>query len=72
MYETLLVKNRITEASRVWNVDESGVDDIPKVGKTVGIKGEIAVQTVSGDRGVCSTFLKYTNVQSGTSTNGYP
>ena len=43
----------------IWNVDESGLPDIPKKRLVVGVKGEPASQTVSGEQPENTTVLTY-------------
>ena len=45
--------------NNIWNIDESGVQDVPKTQKVIGIKGECAFQTVCEDKGQTSTVLTY-------------
>ena len=43
----------------IWNIDESGVQDVPKTQKVIGIKAECAFQTVSDDKGQTSTVVTH-------------
>ena len=35
--------------NHIWNVDESGLGDVPKPQKVIGVTGERSFQTVSGE-----------------------
>ena len=37
--------------NNIWNIDKSGVQDVPKSWKVIGVKGEHAFQTVYSDKG---------------------
>ena len=45
--------------NNIWNIDESGVQDVPKNQKVIRIKGERAFQTVCEDKGQTSTVVTY-------------
>ena len=45
--------------NNIWNIDESGVQDVPKTQKVIGIKGECAFQTMCKDKGQTSTVVTY-------------
>ena len=45
--------------NNIWNIDESGVQNVPKSQKVIGVKGERAFQTVSSDKGQTSTVVTY-------------
>ena len=45
--------------NNIWNIYESGVQDVPKTQKVIGIKGECAFQTVSDDKRHTSTVVTY-------------
>ena len=45
--------------NHIWNVDESGVGDVPAEGTVIGVKGETAFQTVSGELSQNTTVLTY-------------
>ena len=47
--------------NNIWNIDESGVQDVPRSQKVIGVKGEHAFQTVSGDKGQTTTVVTYIN-----------
>ena len=43
----------------IWNVDESGLPDIPKKRLVIGVKGEPASQTVSGEQPENTTIVTF-------------
>ena len=43
----------------IWNVDESGVVDVPEVNNVVGIRGEPVYLTVSGEKGERTTIVTF-------------
>ena len=45
--------------NNIWNIDESGLQDVPKSQKVIGVKGEHAFQTVSSEKGETSTVVTY-------------
>ena len=45
--------------NNIWNVDECGCSDVPKPQPVVGVTGERAFQTVSGEKGETTTLLTY-------------
>ena len=45
--------------NNIWNIDESGVTDVPKVQKVIGVTGERAFQTVAADKGETTTVVTY-------------
>ena len=45
--------------NNIWNIDESGLQDVTKSQKVIGVKGERAFQTVSGEKGETSTVVTY-------------
>ena len=45
--------------NNIWNIDESGVQDVSKSQKVIGVKGECVFQTVADDKGVTSTVVTY-------------
>ena len=51
---------KLTEGNQIWNVDESGVQDVPNDGDTVvSAKGESAFRIVSSEQGERATILTY-------------
>lgn len=61
LYERMLLDLKITRPEQIFNIDESGVESIPKRQVVVGRKGKIASQTVSRDRGDRTTVLTFAN-----------
>ena len=45
--------------NHIWNVDETGVTDVPKERKVIGVVGERAFQTVADEKGTTSTLVSY-------------
>ena len=43
----------------IWNVDESVIGNMPQPQKVIGIAGQRAFQTVSGEKAVNTTLLTY-------------
>ena len=39
MYEDVLKQLKITDPKYIWNIDEHGSEDMPKVKKVIGLKG---------------------------------
>lgn len=60
-FENLVLQLGIVDPDYIWNVDETGVDDIPKSRKVVGPKHVDLVQTVSGEKGDRYSIVTYVN-----------
>lgn len=61
-YESVIYQLGITDPKYVWNVDETGTEDIPKKArKTIGIKGIKQYQTVCKEKPRRTTMLTYVN-----------
>ena len=45
--------------NRIWNVDECGIGDVPKPQTVVGVTGERAFQTVSGEKSTNTTMVTF-------------
>ena len=60
-YENVLDQLNITDPKYIWNIDEHGSEDIPKVKNVVGLKGIKQLQTVSKEKPRRSTMLTYVN-----------
>ena len=45
--------------NRIWNVDECSIGDIPQMTSVVGVTGERAFQTVSGEKPQNTTIVSY-------------
>ena len=43
----------------IWNIDETGLPDIPREQKVVGVMGEAALQTVAEEKPVNTMLLTY-------------
>ena len=43
----------------IWNIDETGIPDIPKEQKVIGVNGEQCSQTVPGEKPVNTTLLTF-------------
>ena len=60
-YEQLIEELQITDPKYIWNVDEHGSEDIPKVKKVVGIKKIKTFQVVCHEKARRTTMLTYIN-----------
>ena len=60
-YEQLIEELQITDPKYIWNVDEHGSEDIPKVKRVVGIKKIKTFQVVCHEKARCTTMLTYIN-----------
>ena len=57
--------------NRIWNVDECGIGDVPQMTSVVGVTGERAFQTVSGEKPQNTTIVSYISAGGfGSTTNG--
>ena len=45
--------------NRIWNIDECGIGDVPQTTSVVGVTGERAFQTVSGEKPQNTTIVSY-------------
>ena len=45
--------------NHIWNVNESGLGDVPKPQKVIGVTGERSFQTVSGEKPANTTLVTY-------------
>ena len=45
--------------NHVWNVDETGITDVPKERKVIGITGERVFQTVCDEKGTTTTVVSF-------------
>ena len=65
-YETVLKKYNFT-ASKIYNLDETGISTVMRSVKVVSTKGKKQVgQVVSGERGELVTFVGIINAAGGT------
>ena len=60
-YEQLIEELQITDPKYIWNVDEHGSEDIPKVKRVVGIKKIKTFQVVCHEKVRYTTMLTYIN-----------
>ena len=62
LYEATLDRLGIRDCpDQIWNLDESGFQDVPKEEKVIGVTGEQANQNVSGEKGETSTCVALIN-----------
>ena len=60
LYRQLLAKFELEyKPCNIWNIDETGIPDIPKEQKVIGVKGEQCSQTVPGEKAVNTTLLTF-------------
>ena len=60
MYKSLLLQYELNyKPFNIWNIDETGLHDIPREQKVVGVTGEAALQTVAGEKPVNTMLLMY-------------
>ena len=60
MYKSLLLQYELNyKPFNIWNIDETGLPDIPREQKVVGVTGEAASQTVAGEKLVNTMLLMY-------------
>ena len=60
MYKSLLLQYELNyKPFNIWNIDETGLPDIPREQKVVGVTGEAASQTVAGEKPVNTMLLMY-------------
>ena len=45
--------------NNIWNIDKSGLQDVSRSQKVIGVKGECAFQTVYSDKGQTTTVVTY-------------
>ena len=60
-YEGVIEERGIISPLQVWNIDESGIIDNPKIRKLLGVRGEKCNILVPGEKGELSTVLSYIN-----------
>ena len=60
-YEKLIEELNITDPKYIWNIDEHGSEDIPKVKRVVGIKKIRTFQVVCHEMAWHTTMLTYIN-----------
>ena len=60
IYKGLLNKLELKyKPYNIWNIDETGIPDLPKEQRVIGVVGEQASQTVPGEKPVNTTLLTY-------------
>ena len=60
LYRTLLNKYDLNyKPFNIWNIDESGIPDMPKEQQVIGVTGEPTSQTVSGEKPQNTTVMTY-------------
>ena len=60
LYQSLLLQYELNNKPfNIWNINETGLPDIPREQKVVGVTGEAALQTVAGEKPVNTTLLTY-------------
>ena len=65
-YKDLLKKLGLEDKpGNIWNVDESGLEDLPHLKKAVGIKGQDLYHLVAGEKGKRSTVVLLVNGEGG-------
>ena len=60
-YEGVIEQLGITDPKYIWNIDEHGTEDIPKIKKVIGIKGIKQFQTVPREKPRRTTMLTFVN-----------
>ena len=45
--------------NNIWNVDETGISDVPKERRVIGVVGEHAFQTVADEKGTTTTLASF-------------
>ena len=60
LYQSLLLQYELNyKPFNIWNINETGLPDISREQKVVGVTGEAASQTVAGEKPVNTTLLTY-------------
>ena len=60
-YENVLQQLEITDPKYIWNIDEHGSEDMPKVKKVIGLKGIKQFQKQPHEKPKRTTMLTYVN-----------
>ena len=60
-YENVLKQLEITDPKYIWNIDEHGSEDMPKVKKVIGLKGIKQFQKQPHEKPKWTTMLTYVN-----------
>ena len=45
--------------NNIWNVDKTGISDVPKERRVIGVVGEHAFQTVADEKGTTTTLASF-------------
>ena len=61
LLEEIKTKFRILSPCQIWSGDETGIQNVPKEVKVLGVKKIQTFQQVSGEQGETSTFLTFVN-----------
>jgi hypothetical protein len=61
LYKGILETNKITDPRRIWNLDESGLQDVPTSQKVVGPVGAKCISLVPAEKGETTTILTCVN-----------
>ena len=61
LLEEIKTKFRILSPCQIWSGDETGIQNIPKEVKVLGVKKIRTFQQVSGEQGETSTVLTFIN-----------
>ena len=61
LYQDLLQKLNIKSPMHIWNTDESGVQDVPKEERVIGVTGEKAHTMSPKEQGETTTLLTFAN-----------
>ena len=62
LLEEIKTKFRILSPCQIWSGDETGIQNVPKEVKVLGVKKIRTFQQVSGEQGETSTVLTFVNV----------
>ena len=61
LLEEIKTKFRILSPCQIWSGDETGIRNVPKEGKVLGVKKIQTFQQVSGEQGETSMVLTFVN-----------
>ena len=61
LLEEITTKFRILSPCQIWSGDETGIQNVPKEVKVLGVKKIRTFQQVSGEQGETSTVLTFVN-----------
>ena len=62
LLEEIKTKFRILSPCQIWSGDETGIQNVPKEVKVLGVKKIRTFQQVSGEQGKTSMVLTFVNV----------